>query len=78
MNIGKEQVEHSTVYWVAVDSFNKAKRVDASLESEVDELVATYNKYFPKYEEWFMAIGTNEGDSYTVGGWINVTTKVRF
>lgn len=78
MNIGKEQVEQSTVYWVAVDSFIKAKKVDASLTAQVDELVKDYSVYFPKYEEWFMAIGTNEGDSYTVGGWINVTTKVRF
>lgn len=78
MKIGNEQVEHNTVYWVAVDSFIKAKKVDPSLTSQVDELVDMYIKYFPKYEEWFMAIGTNEGDSYTVGGWINVTTKVRF
>jgi tetratricopeptide (TPR) repeat protein len=78
MNIGTETVEHSAVYWVAVDSFNKAKRVDATLAEQVSELVATYEKYFPKYEEWFMAIGTNEGDPYVVGGWINVTTKVRF
>lgn len=78
MNIGTETVEHSTVYWVAVDCFNKAKRVDPSLAEQVSELVATYVKYFPKYEEWFMAIGTNEGDPYAVGGWINVTTKVRF
>jgi tetratricopeptide (TPR) repeat protein len=78
MKIGKETVEHSTVYWVAVDAFKKAKMVDPSLKEEADNLIATYSKYFPKYEEWFMAIGTKEGDSYTVGGWINVTTKVRF
>jgi len=78
LDIGKEEIEHSAVYWAAVDCFLKAKKVDASLTAEVDELVATYSKYFPKYEEWFMAIGTKEGDSYTVGGWINVTTKVRF
>ena len=73
-----DPVEHSAVYWVAVDAFYKAKRVDASLTDQANELIATYKKYFPKYEVWFMAIGTNEGDPYKVGGWINVTTKVRF
>lgn len=78
MNIGKEEVEHSAVYWVAVDAFRKAKSVDASLAEDAGELIKTYSQYFPKYEQWFMAVGSNEGDSYTVGGWINVTTKVRF
>ena len=78
MKIGKETVEHNTVYWVAVDAFVKAKRVDPSVAEQANKLIATYKKYFPKYEEWFMAIGSKEGDSYTVGGWINVTTKVRF
>lgn len=78
MNIGKEPVEHSAVYWVAVDAFRKAKSVDESLADQANELVTTYSKYFPKQEEWFMAVGSNAGDSYTVGGWINVATKVRF
>lgn len=78
MKIGTEDVEHNTVYWAAVDSFAKAKRVDASLADQANGLITTYKKYFPKYEEWFMAIGTKKGDNYKVGGWINVTTKVRF
>ena len=73
-----DPVEHNAVYWVAVDAFYKAKKVDPSLTDQANELIATYKKYFPKYEVWFMAIGTNEGDPYKVGGWINVTTKVRF
>lgn len=78
MNIGKEPVEHGAVYWVAVDAFVKAKQVDNSLTEQANELINTYSKYFPNYEEWFMAVGTNEGDAYTVGGWINTPTKVRF
>lgn len=76
--IGTENVEHYAVYWAAVDNFAKAKRVDDSLTEQANGLITTYKKYFPKYEEWFMAIGTKEGDNYKVGGWINVTTKVRF
>ncbi len=78
MKIGEESVEHYSVYWVAVDNFYKAKKVDAELTEKANNLIATYTKHFPKYEEWFMAVGSNEGDSYTVGGWINVKTKVRF
>ncbi len=78
LNIGTEDVEHYAVYWVAVDNFYKAKKVDAELTEQANSLIESYKKYFPKYEEWFMAVGTNEGDPYTVGGWINVTTKVRF
>ncbi len=76
--IGTETVEHNGVFWVAVDKFAKAKRVDNSIAAQADELITTYKKYYPNFEEWFMAIGTKEGDNYTVGGWINENTKVRF
>ncbi|MFA6402274.1 MAG: hypothetical protein WCX31_11725 [Salinivirgaceae bacterium] len=76
--IGQQDVERNSVYWAAVDSFNKAKQVDTSLTATANELITTYSQYFPKYEEWFMAVGSKEGDVYTVGGWINVNTKIRF
>ncbi len=76
--IGKETVEHNAVFWIAVDKFAKAKRVDSSIAAQANELISTYKKYYPGFEEWFMAIGTKEGDKYVVGGWINETTKVRF
>ncbi len=76
--IGQQDVERNSVYWAAVDSFNKAKQVDTSLTATANELITTYSQYFPKYEEWFMAVGSKEGDIYTVGGWINVNTKIRF
>jgi tetratricopeptide (TPR) repeat protein len=76
--IGKEAVEAHSVYWVAVDVFAKAKSVDPEVAEEAQGLINTYSKYFPNQEEWFMAVGTGKGDSYTVGGWINKATKVRF
>jgi len=76
--IGQQDVERNSIYWVAVDSFAKAKQADTSLITTANELIATYSQYFPKYEEWFMAVGSKEGEMYTVGGWINVTTKIRF
>jgi tetratricopeptide (TPR) repeat protein len=77
-NIGEDPIEQNSVYWVAVDCFYKAKQVDTSLSEEANNLIATYSKYFPNKETWFMAIGSGEGDEYKVGGWINITTKVRF
>ncbi len=76
--VGKEDVEKNSVYWIAVDNFVKAKQVDATLTDEANKLIELYSKYYPKKEDWFMAIGTSEGDSYTVGSWMNVSTKVRF
>lgn len=75
---GKEAVENGSVFWVAVDMFIKAKKVDPSLETQANDYITTYSKYFPNFEEWFMAIGTKEGDKYTVGCWINATTTIRF
>lgn len=76
--IGKEAVEHRSVYWVAVDKFIQAKNADPSIVEQANELINTYKKYYPNFEEWFMAVGSKEGDKYVVGGWINETTKVRF
>jgi hypothetical protein len=77
-NIGEQDVEHNSVFWVAVDSFTKAKQVDTSLTTTANDLITLYKQYFPKYEEWFMAVGSKEGETYNVGGWINVSTKIRF
>lgn len=76
-NIGEEQVEHNAAYWAAVDKFVKAKQVDESCASEANDLIATYSKHFPNKEEAFM-FGMKVGDRYTVKGWINETTTVRF
>jgi tetratricopeptide (TPR) repeat protein len=76
-NIGKEKIEHNTAYWPAVDKFVQAKKIDPSVETEANELISTYSKYFPNKEEAFM-FGIKEGETYTVGGWINERTIARF
>ena len=57
--------------------FRKAKSVDPSLAEEANKLIDTYSQYYPKKEDAFFH-NVTEGSSYTVGGWINRTTKVRF
>ncbi len=68
----------ATVYWVAVDYYNKARAYD-DCAMEAAKSVADYRKVFPNKEDGFMQNPPlKEGDTYKVGGWINETTKVRF
>jgi len=73
---GKNEFEKSTVFWVAVDKYAKAKSVDPSMSDEVMELIEKYSKYFPNVEDAFF-YGFENGQAYTVGCWINEKTKVR-
>ena len=68
--------DQSTVFWIAVDKFIKAKSVDPEIADEANNLINTYSEYFPNNEVVFMRV-MHDGDSYTVGGWYNETTKVR-
>lgn len=68
--------DQATVFWVAVDKFIKAKAVDPEISDDANSLINTYSEYFPNNEMVFFRT-MRDGDSYTVGGWINETTKVR-
>ena len=67
----------NAVYWVAVDMFLKAKTIDPSVEEKANKLILAYSKYFPNKEEAFFQ-NVTEGNSYSIGCWINETTKARF
>ena len=73
---GSSPFEQAAVYWAAVDKFAKAKSVDSSVASEASNLISQYSKYFPGTEDAFFA-GYSDGQDYTVGCWINESTKVR-
>jgi tetratricopeptide (TPR) repeat protein len=72
----EDEFEKATIYWVAVDKFQKAKAVDPESAEKADERIITYSKYFPDVETVFF-YSLEEGDPYTVGCWINETTTVR-
>jgi tetratricopeptide (TPR) repeat protein len=74
---GKNAFEHSTVYWVAVDKFIRAKKADPSKAEEANNLISIYSAHFPNKEEIFFQKEVAIGASYKIGGWINETTKVR-
>jgi len=69
-------LEKSAIFWVAVDYYNKARRVD-DCAADAANKASDYKKYFPNKEDAFME-GLQGGATYKVGGWINETTTVRF
>ncbi|MGQ1948134.1 tetratricopeptide repeat protein [Geofilum sp. OHC36d9] len=74
--IGTKELEKKSAYWAAVDKFMKAKSVDPSVAKEADELIRTYSVHFPATDEIFFE-GYKNGETYTVGGWINEKTTIR-
>lgn len=75
-NCGSNDFENKTVYWAAVDMFYKAKQADPELEEKMNTLIDSYSQYFPTKEDIFFH-DLKEGDTYTVGCWINERTSVR-
>jgi tetratricopeptide (TPR) repeat protein len=73
---GENDFEKKTVFWSAVDMYAKAKKMDPSVESTANDLIARYSQYFPNNEEAFF-YGLSNGDPYTVECWINDRTTVR-
>lgn len=71
------KIDANAIYWVAVDMYLKAKAVDPGVAGAANRRIATYSKYFPeKSKAFFHSI--NEGDTYTLSCWPNLSTKARF
>ena len=73
---GSNSFESAMLYSAAIDKFITAKSKDSSVGDFADKKIASYSKYLPSNEDAFFN-GFKEGDSYTVGCWINESTKVR-
>ncbi len=75
---GTDAVEIGLVFCLAVDKCIKAKTIDPGITTEANSLIGTYSARYPKFADAFQHNPPiNEGDSYTVGGWIGETTTVR-
>lgn len=70
--------EQKTIYWAAVDKYQKAKAVDPSVAARAQDRISTYSRYFPEKQECFFRGLTTEGASYILQCWPNETTTVRF
>ncbi len=73
---GDNEFAQKAVFWAAVDKYMKAKEVDPSVADQANELIGRYSQYFPNNENAFF-YGFTDGQTYTVGCWINEKTTVR-
>ncbi|MDD5507767.1 MAG: hypothetical protein PHD25_05485 [Bacteroidales bacterium] len=73
---GSDEISKKAAYWAAVDKYLKARSVDPSVEQVANERISSYSRAFPPMERLFFH-DLKEGDSYTVGCWINETTTIR-
>ncbi len=64
------------VVWPAIDMWNRAKRVDSSVASEANKMIARYSQYMPTVEDIFQR-NLKQGDSFFVGCWIQESTTIR-
>ena len=62
---GSDNVETKSVFWVAVDYFQKAKNADPSLAEEANKWISTYSLHFPTQSDAFM-LDLLDGETYTV------------
>jgi len=73
---GTNSFESAMLFSAAIDKFLAAKNLDSSVTELANSKIASYSKYLPSNEDAFFN-GFKEGDAYTVGCWINESTKVR-
>lgn len=66
----------NTVFWVAVDKYQRARSVDPSVEADANAKISQYARHFPASGDLFFR-DLIEGNSYTVGCWINESTTIR-
>lgn len=72
-----DPILNRSVYWAAVDKLYKAKEVDPSCTEDANKLISRFSAAFPTKEEIFFHNSLSIGGSFTVGGWIGSTTRVR-
>jgi tetratricopeptide (TPR) repeat protein len=68
-----DDFKQKSVYWLAVDYYNKAKSVDPSSAEKANKRIATYSKYYPEKKDVFYQ-GLGEGDKVEVECWGETST----
>lgn len=74
---GENAFFQSITYIAAVDKFIQARNIDPSCSEEAGKYITSYSNFLPSKDEAFFN-SIKEGDSYTVGCWINEAVKIRF
>ncbi|MDD2633981.1 MAG: hypothetical protein PHW82_00615 [Bacteroidales bacterium] len=75
---GETAFEKKSINWLIVDQFIKAKNVtdDEEILKDANELIGRYSSRYPSLEEVFW-LNLSEGQTVTIGCWINETTTIR-
>ncbi len=73
---GNNALTTKVAYWVAVDKYAQAKRVDPTMADAMNRKIAIYKAHFPTRETMFF-YNLKPGEKYRVGCWINETTIAR-
>jgi tetratricopeptide (TPR) repeat protein len=73
---GDNAFQRRYVYWLAYDYCDKAASIDASVATDAANLKARYKANWPETRELFER-SLKEGESITVGCWMNEATKIR-
>ncbi|THH41161.1 hypothetical protein [Neolewinella litorea] len=68
--------DSQVVVWPAIDMWQRAKSVDSSVAGKANDLINRYTRYMPSRADIFQR-GIQEGSTFTVGCWIQETTRVR-
>ncbi len=74
---GKDVVEKKSVYWIAINTCMKAKSVDPSVTTKANNLINAYKKGVPDKSVAFN-LGYVEGNTISLGCWINETVTIKF
>jgi tetratricopeptide (TPR) repeat protein len=73
---GPNDLTAKAVYWIAVDNFVKAKRVDPTLAEKANNYIKVYSQYFIENKRAFF-YDLQDGQTYKFDGWIKESTTVR-
>lgn len=74
----EDNVGGRSAYWAAVDKLQRSKAVEPTEENieACNQLINSYSAHYPSKTDAFMA-GMENGQRFTVPGWIGETTTVR-
>lgn len=74
---GSNAFEKNAVYWAAINMANRAASVQPDLAARAESLASAFRKNVPDKSIAFQ-FNYKEGDTYTIGCWINERVVVRF
>jgi len=74
-NLG-DDFQQRTAFWAAADMYQKAASMDPDLREDANQKLAECSGLYPNKEDIFFR-DLKDGDTYLVGGCINVYTTIR-